>query len=98
MKKLVEIEKDFTVECIRDTDSKLGRKLTMLERKLNIAAGAGYEPVACIELAFFAVFEKFIDDLVIERTWDGLNVSIYSVKFTHGTIDDIELFINFSKD
>lgn len=98
MKKLVEIIRDQTFECIKVVDSKLARKLTTLEKKLNVAAGAGYEPVVCIELAFFAVFEMVLGELVVEKTQDEKDFSCYSVTFTHYAIDDIELFINFSKD
>lgn len=98
MKKLVEIIKDQTVECIKVTDSKLARKLTTLEKKLNVVASADRIPSVCIELAFFAVFEMLLDDLVIEKTQDEKDFACYSVTFTHGSIEDIELFINFSKD
>lgn len=98
MKKLVEIVKDETVRCIRTVDPKLARKLTTLEKKLNIVAGANYCVRDCIELAFFAVFGMLIVDLVIEITQDEKDFACYSVTFTHGSIEDIELFINFSKD
>lgn len=98
MKKLVEIIKDQTVERIKATDPKLAGKLTTLERKMNVVADSDRIPSVCIELAFFAVFEMFLDELVIEKTQDEKDFVCYSVTFTHGTIDDIELFINFSKD
>lgn len=98
MKKLVEIVKDETIACLKVVDPKTARRLSTLEKKLNVCAQADYTPVQSLELAFFAVFEMFIDELVIEKTQDENDFACYSVAFTVGTIDDIEIFINFSKD
>lgn len=98
MKKLVEIIKDETVECIRNIYPTLGRKLTTLEKKMNVVAGADRAPKDCIELAFFAVFEMLLDDIVVEKTQDEKDFACYSVTFTHGSIDDVEIFVNFSKE
>lgn len=98
MKKLVEIVKDETIEALKVVDPKLARKLTTLEKKLNIVAGADYCVRDCIELAFFAVFEMLVVDLVIDKVQDEPDMACYSVTFTHGSIEDIEIFINFSKD
>lgn len=97
MKKLVEIVQNEVVECLKVSDPKLARKLKTLEKKLELCAAAEYAPEACIELAFFAVLEKFICDLAIDKRegWPGI-YDRYVVIFTHGTIDDIELTINFN--
>lgn len=98
MKKLVEIVKDETINCLKVADPKLARKLTTLEKKLNVVASADYDVRSCIELAFFAVFEMLICDIVVSLEHDDPNTAQYSVAFTNGTIEDIEIFINFSKD
>lgn len=98
MKKLVEIVKDETISCLKVADPKTARKLSTLEKKLVVCAQADYTPIKSLELAFFAVFEMFLDELVIEKTQDEKDFECYSVTFTIGSIDDIEIFINFSKD
>lgn len=97
MKKLVEIVKNETVECLRVADPKLARKLTTLEKKMELCASAAYEPEKCIEMAFFAVLELFFLDLVIEKKEGRPGIyDRYAVTFTHGSIDDIEILIDFS--
>lgn len=98
MKKLVEIVKDETVKAIEVFNPKLARKIKTLEKKMEICEGHEYNPVVSIGLAFFAVFEMFADELRIEVTQDEKDFKCYSVTFSYGEIENIELFINFSKD
>ena len=98
MKKLVEIIKDETIEALKVVDPKLARKLTTLEKKMNVCEQHEYNPVVSIGLSFFAVFEMFVDELVIEKVQDEPAFARYSVTFINGSIEDIKIFINFSKD
>lgn len=79
-------------------DPKMLNKLRKLTKQLTKLYEADYTRLEALSHALFATFGLLRDDVVIEMTQSGEDHVCYSVSFVNGSIDHVELFINFKRN
>lgn len=98
MKLTTNIVKDETVEAIAYCYPSLARKLTTLEKKLDICWCSELSIEDCFSHAFFATLGLLGYELEIEKVDETENYIQMSVEFNWNTLEGIKIFVNFSKD